>query len=73
MAIACPGCETRALVFAIVKGREAHVEQLPTDFIVEDLVSFDRRGPITIDDVLDFHDYLRDFRGDMADLLGDGL
>jgi len=69
MVIACPGCETRGLVFAIVKSHEAPMEP-PTDLTSEELASFEERGPITGDDVLDFHDYLEDYRGDMAELLG---
>jgi hypothetical protein len=41
-----------------------------TDLTSEELASFEERGPITGDDVLDFHDYLEDYRGDMAELLG---
>ena len=69
MAIACPECETRALVFALVRSDEAQVEPV-TDLTAEELASFAHREPITTDDVLDFHDYLRDYGGDMAELLG---
>jgi len=69
MAVACPECETRGLVFAIVADRRAQPEPI-TDLSPEELALLDERGPITADDVLDLHDLLRDYRGDMAELLG---
>jgi hypothetical protein len=69
LAIACPECKTQGLVFAILKGKTPQRKAV-TDLTAEELASFESRGPITIDDVLDFHDYLKDYRGDMAELLG---
>lgn len=69
MAIACPECETKGLIFAIVRSQQTQAEP-PTELTSEELARFKERGPITADDVLNFYDFLRDYRGDMAELLG---
>jgi len=69
MALACPECETRGLVLAIVGSPQTPAELL-TDLTPEELAQLEKRGAVTADDVLDFHEFLRDYRGDMAELLG---
>jgi len=68
-AVVCPECETRGLVLAIVRSQQTQVESL-TDLTPEELARFEERGAITADDVLDFHEFLRDYGGDMAELVG---
>ncbi len=70
MAIACPECETRGLVFAIVRNQQVEEADLPAELASQELVSIADRGPITVDDVLDLHEFLRDYHGDMVELLG---
>lgn len=68
MALVCPECETRGLVFALVEEPEELSEPL-ADLTPEEVARFEQRGPITADDVLDFHEFLRDYGGDMAGLI----
>lgn len=70
MALSCPECETNGLVVVILHA-EPGSEELPTELVPEEFSWFEGRGVITGDDVLDFHEFLRDYRGDMAELLGD--
>jgi hypothetical protein len=70
MAVVCPDCETRGLVFALVSSQQTLPEPI-IDITPEELARFEARGAITIDDVLDFHEFLRDYGGDMAELLVD--
>jgi hypothetical protein len=68
LAILCPECETSGLILAIVEGQQEPSEPF-TDLTPEEIGRFKGRGPITADDVLDFHELLRDYRGDLADLV----
>jgi len=70
MALTCPKCETSGLVIAVVSSQQTPPEPV-IDLTPEERTRFEDRGPITVDDVLDFHEFLRGFSGDMADLLGD--
>lgn len=70
MALSCSECETRGLVFAIVRDQQTQVEPL-TELTPEEIARFEERGAITTDDVLNLHDFLRDYQGDVAELLGD--
>ena len=70
MALVCPECETRGLVFAVVSSQQMPPQAI-TDLMLEESSRFEARGAITVDDVLDFHEFLRDFGGDVAELLGD--
>lgn len=70
MGIACPHCETQGLVLVIDQSQQSK-EALPTDLAPEEEAWFVQRGPITTDDVLDFHEFLRDYRGSLAELLND--
>ena len=70
MALSCPECETDGLVLAIVKSEETEIDQL-TELTSDEIACFEMRGPITADEVLDFHEFMRDYHGDMAELLGD--
>ncbi len=72
MSLSCPECETRGLVFAIVRSQQMQVEPF-TELTPEELAWFEERRTITTDDVLNFHDFLRDYHGDMAELLDNEL
>lgn len=70
MALSCPDCESTGLVFVIVKSEPRPAEAL-TELTPEELVYLEEREAITANDVLDLHDFLRSYRGDMTELLGD--
>jgi hypothetical protein len=68
MAILCPGCETSGLVLAVVEAQQEPSEPF-TRLTPEEIARFEGRGPITADDVLDFHEFLRNYGGDLAELV----
>lgn len=70
VALSCSECETKGLVFAIIKSQPGLAESF-TELTPEESARFKEREAITADDVLDLHEFLRDYRGDVAELLGD--
>ena len=44
------------------KWDDAYLREIPSEFITEEKKNFDRLGPITIDEVIDFHSSLENFR-----------
>lgn len=68
--ISCTECETKGLAFIVVKSEETQTEPF-TELTPEELARFKERGAITSDDLLDFYEFLRDYHGDVAGLLGD--
>ena len=62
----CPACHTRSLMAAIVK--EGRVPEVVTDLTEAELDRFRTAGKLTADDVLDMHNYLRNFDGDFSRL-----
>jgi hypothetical protein len=68
LAVHCTNCDTRGLVFA-----QMEVEELITyesELEPDEQEWFESLPPIGVDDVLDVHRFLRDFEGDVYDLLG---
>jgi len=64
----CPECSTQGLVIAIIKDK-SEFKEISTDLTPQELARFEQKGPITTNDVLDLHEFLRDYRGDMAELI----
>jgi len=65
--LACPHCGTRGLVLAMVTDRE-HLHVI-SELDEEELESFADLPPISDDDVLDWHEFLRNYAGDLHGLL----
>lgn len=65
MAVKCSHCGTESLVFAMVKeeGREVITELTPQEW-----AKFREMPEISADDVLDVHEFLKDFDGDFIRL-----
>ena len=57
----CLSCHTQALVAAVVK--EDRVPEVITDLTEAELDRFKDVGVLTADDVLDMHDFLKEFDG----------
>ncbi len=72
MGLSCAECETQGLVLAIVANRQVPAEPF-TELAPEEVAYFENRGPITDDDLLDFCEFLRDYDGDVFELLDDAL
>jgi len=67
MRVHCSACKTQCLVAAVVKESKAPAV---TDLSRAELVKFKRIGVIEGDDVLDMHQFLKEFAGDFSELFG---
>jgi len=63
-AVVCSHCGTQGLVFATVRG----IEQFEVSDSAEELMAYRELPPLSMDDVLDVHAFLRDFHGDVNEL-----
>ncbi len=63
----CSACHTQCLVAAIVK--ESRMSEVVTDLSEIELDKF-KDNVIEIDDVLNMHNFLKDFDGNFSQLLG---
>lgn len=62
----CPTCRTRYLVAAVIKGDKAI--ELVTDLTETELSKFENRGKPIADDMLDMHNFFKNFNGDFSRL-----
>ena len=67
MAVSCGHCHTRGLVLAII--REDGGAESITGLTPEEWGRFRKMSQIDADEVLDMHEFLRDFDGDFVSLL----
>jgi hypothetical protein len=67
MAVTCGQCRTRGLVFAVIK--ETEEAESVTELTPEEWTKFRELSQVDADDVLDVHEFLRDFDGDFVSLL----
>ena len=66
LSASCPACHTRCLVAAVI--REGRVPEVTTDLTEAELGRFMNVGKTTADEVLDMHNFLKDFDGDFSRL-----
>jgi hypothetical protein len=66
----CSSCHTRCLIAATV--REGKAPEVITDLTEAELRRFRNAGKLTADDVLDMHDFLKNFDGDFSRLFDRG-
>ncbi len=66
LSVFCPECSTQYLVAAIVS--EEKVSEVITDLTEAELDRFRGAGGLTVDEVLDMHNFLNDFDGDFYGL-----
>ena len=62
----CPSCHVKSLVAAII--REDKKPEVITDLTEEELSSFKDMEAIGADEVLDMHNFLKDFKGNFPRL-----
>ena len=67
MGARCSACHTRSLVAVVVK--EDRVREVITDLTDTELDKFKDMGVLTADDVLDMHNFLKEFSGDFSQFL----
>ena len=66
LSASCPACHTRCLVAAVI--REGRVPEVTADLTEAELNRFMNVGKATADEVLDMHNFLKDFDGDFSRL-----
>ena len=66
----CPSCNSQSLVAAIIK--EDSAPEIVTDLTRAELEKFVNMGVVGADDVLDMHNFLKDYDGELPRLLGQG-
>jgi len=64
--VSCPSCHTQYLVAAIIE--EERAPEAITDLSQDELEKFRNMGRLTLDDVLDMHNFLKGFDGDFSRL-----
>ena len=64
--VSCPACDTQYLVAAII--REDRVTEVITDLTETELDRFRNMDRLTPDDVLDMHNFLKNFDGAFSQL-----
>jgi hypothetical protein len=67
MSVFCPACGSQGLVAAAVK--EGEVLRPVTDISEKEQAKFCNVGPVSADELLDIHVFLKDFDGDFSRLL----
>ena len=72
MVVSCTDCGTQGIIFAMVREGEAPVAEVLSELTQEEWEKLRSIPQIGIDDVLDIHRLLRDFQGDMDELLEGG-
>jgi len=60
--VSCSSCHLKCLVAAII--REDGESEVVTDLTLDELKKFDKIESISEDDLLNMHDFLKDFDGD---------
>jgi hypothetical protein len=67
--VVCQHCGLQGLIMAAVSASHAEETESATDRDVEERVAMEEMGPISSDEVLDFHRFLEQFSGDMRKLV----
>lgn len=66
LSVSCSACHTRCLVAAVIKQDRA--PEVVTDLTETELDKFRNMDKLTTDEVLDMHNFLKDFDGDFSRL-----
>lgn len=64
ISVFCSNCGTRGFIAAVIREDNAELNQ-------EELAKFAHSEPIGIDDILDIHNQLKDFSGDIFELFSE--
>jgi hypothetical protein len=66
VSVYCPACHTYGLVAAVIK--EDATAEVITELSEEEYAKFAQGKAIDFDDVLDIHNFLKDFKGNPSEL-----
>jgi hypothetical protein len=69
MAVKCNHCGTQGLIFAMIK--EGEKPEIVSELTAREWAKFREMPQIDADDLLDVHEFLRDFEGDFVSLFED--
>ena len=71
MQVNCRECRTRALLLAVIDGKSA----LPiyTDLEPDEWLRFNDLPRLTLDDVIEFHQYMQAYEGDFSEIMDEPL
>ena len=64
----CLKCQTQSLIAVVLK--EDRIREPVTDLTSKEIRKFRDTGAITSDEVLDMHNFLKEFRGNLSQLIG---
>ena len=67
LSVSCPACGGQGLLAAAIK--EGELARPITDLSETEQAKFHNLGPVSADELLDIHECLRDFNGDVSHLL----
>ena len=70
LSVSCPACRSQGLVAAVIKEEELPVSI--TDLSKTEQAKFRGLGPVSGDELLAIHGFLKDFDGDFSRLLSEG-
>jgi transcription elongation factor Elf1 len=70
VSVHCPNCQNQGLVAAVLK--EGESIELVTDLTEDEYMKFGNTATVDADDVLEVHDFLKDFDGDFARVFMEG-
>lgn len=68
LSVFCPSCKSQGLVAAVVK--EGKVTEVLTELTPDEQKRLASATPLSSDDLMDMHSFLRDFDGDFRSLFG---
>ena len=68
-AVTCSHCGLQGLIMAAIRAKDAQDGEDNLELEAEEKAALLELGPITSDQVLDFHRWLQDFGGDMSEFL----
>ena len=66
LSVFCPACHTKGFVAAVIK--EGRLPEVVTDLTEADFARLRGVGKVEVDDVLDMHNFLKEFEGDFRRL-----
>lgn len=70
LSVSCPACRSQGLVAAVVKEEELPVSI--TDLSKAEQAKFSGLAPVSDDELLEIHGFLKDFDGDFSRLFSEG-
>jgi len=69
LSVYCSSCGTQGLIAAVVQ--EGNITEVITDLTEAERERFDDSEVVGVDDVLEMHNFLKEFNGDFANLFSE--